>query len=90
MDDETWGVAEAKAHFSEVLEKAEREGPQHITKHGRRRFVVVSETDWNNRQRPRKSLVDVLLDPKIRGLLSDEEMKVFERDRGPGRPPPEF
>src|SRR5437762_2343974 len=37
-----WTVAEAKAKFSEVLERAEKEGPQRITKHGRETAVALS------------------------------------------------
>ena len=90
MADDSWGVAEAKAKFSELLEKAERDGPQHITKHGRKRFVVLSEADWLKERKPRKTTAEVLLNPKYRGLLTDEEMKLFERAPDPGRPAPEF
>ena len=35
MADGTWSAAEAKAKFSEVIEKARTEGPQHVTRHGK-------------------------------------------------------
>ena len=31
----TWQIQHAKAQFSEVIEKAQSEGPQFITRHGR-------------------------------------------------------
>jgi Antitoxin Phd_YefM, type II toxin-antitoxin system len=35
MSTQMWTVAEAKAKFSELIDKAKSEGPQRITKHGR-------------------------------------------------------
>jgi len=37
----SWTVAEAKAKFSEVIDRAELRGPQVITKHGRTAVVIV-------------------------------------------------
>jgi len=37
----TWQVQEAKARFSELLEKALAEGPQTITRHGKEVAVVL-------------------------------------------------
>ena len=42
MSAQTWTVAEAKAKFSELIDKAKSEGPQKITKHGRTTAVVVA------------------------------------------------
>ncbi len=38
----TWQVNEAKSRFSELLERAQREGPQTITRHGRPVARVVA------------------------------------------------
>jgi len=38
MSTQTWTVAEAKAKFSELIDKAKSEGPRKITKHGRITF----------------------------------------------------
>ncbi|MEA2582138.1 MAG: Antitoxin Phd YefM, type toxin-antitoxin system, partial [Thermomicrobiales bacterium] len=38
----TWAVAEAKARLSEVIARAAEDGPQAITRNGRRVAVVVS------------------------------------------------
>jgi antitoxin Phd len=38
-----WGVAEAKARFSAVLDKAETEGPQLVTRRKREFYVVTKE-----------------------------------------------
>jgi prevent-host-death family protein len=42
MSTQTWTVAEAKAKFSELIDKAKSEGPRKITKHGRITAVVVA------------------------------------------------
>jgi prevent-host-death family protein len=39
----TWGVAEAKAHFSAVLDKAETEGPQLVTRRKREFYVLTKD-----------------------------------------------
>ena len=49
-----WTVAEAKARLSEVLRRAEDEGPQRIGT--RRAFVVVPARVWDERTEPRPSL----------------------------------
>ena len=88
MADGSWSVADAKARFSEVVEKAKTEGPQIVTKNGKDAVVIVSVDDWERRSAPRKSLADALMSG--RGLLTEEEHKLFEREPDFGRPPPEF
>lgn len=41
-----WPVQDAKAHFSEVIERARQEGPQTITRHGTERAVLLSIEDY--------------------------------------------
>lgn len=41
-----WQVQEAKAHLSEVIDRACTEGPQTITRHGRERAVLLSVEDY--------------------------------------------
>ena len=41
----TWTLTDAKAHLSEVVEGAFNDGPQGITRHGRKAVVVAVE-DW--------------------------------------------
>ncbi|MGQ0711782.1 MAG: type II toxin-antitoxin system prevent-host-death family antitoxin [Rhodoferax sp.] len=40
--DTTWQVQEAKNRFSEMIERAQTEGPQTITRHGRAVAKVVA------------------------------------------------
>ena len=64
-----WTVAEAKAKFSELLERAEKEGPQRITKHGRETAVVVSAEEWAKKvePKPKESLAEFLAKSPLRG-----------------------
>jgi prevent-host-death family protein len=47
MADGSWSLADAKAKLSEVVDRAMREGPQRITRHGRPAVVVVTEDEWS-------------------------------------------
>jgi prevent-host-death family protein len=44
----TWAVAEAKAKFSEVLDRAETAGPQVVTRR-KREFVVMTREESDRR-----------------------------------------
>ncbi len=84
-----WSVAEAKAKFSEVIARAGSDGPQYIGKRGKPAAVLVSVEEWE-RLRPRRSLIDALLDPANRVLNRDEVDTLFVRDDRPDRPSPDF
>jgi len=86
MADGTWSAAEAKAKFSEVIERARTDGPQHITRHGKAAVVMVSAAEWAKRaSRPAKSFVEALLAPAARVLADDELEQLFARDPEVGR-----
>lgn len=55
-----WPLAEAKNRFSELFEKALREGPQRVTRRGRDEVVVMAAESFERLQRPRRSFVDFL------------------------------
>jgi len=63
----SWSVAEAKAHFSDVIERARSEGPQEIARRGRRAAVVVSAEEWDRKVRRKGSLVEFLAASPLRG-----------------------
>jgi prevent-host-death family protein len=63
----TWTVAEAKAKFSELLEKAKSEGPQKITKHGRTTAVIVAAEQWEKKRKRKGSLAEFFLSSPLRG-----------------------
>ena len=43
--EDIWQVQEAKARFGEVIDRALREGPQTVTRHGKAVVKVVAITD---------------------------------------------
>ncbi len=61
-----WTVADAKAKFSELLEKA-RTGPQTITRHGRPAAVVVSPAEWEHKKMRSGTLADFFAQSPLRG-----------------------
>lgn len=63
----TWTVAEAKAKFSSLLEKARSEGPQKITKHGRTAAVVVAAEQWEEKSERKGSLAEFFASSPLRG-----------------------
>ncbi len=89
MPDGTWSLAEAK--LEDVVEKARSEGPQHLTVDGQDAVVVVSAEDYERLRKdaaaPKRTLTDILFDPRIRGIFTDEEADAFfARDKDVGRP----
>jgi prevent-host-death family protein len=67
MSTRTWTVAEAKAKFSEVLEKAKSEGPQKISKHGHTTAVVVAAVEWERKTERKGTLAEFLMSSPLRG-----------------------
>ena len=63
----SWTVAEAKAKFSEVLEKARSDGPQAITRHGRAAAVVVAAEEWERKTKRNGNLAEFFAASPLRG-----------------------
>ena len=67
-----WQLQDAKNRFSEVVNEAEREGPQIVTRRGAKTAVVLSYKDYRKLSARGRgaSLIDALLSaPKVRGGL---------------------
>jgi antitoxin Phd len=43
---DSWKLQDAKARFSEVVDRALREGPQIVTRHGEKAVVVMAYRDF--------------------------------------------
>ncbi|HZS83802.1 MAG TPA: type II toxin-antitoxin system Phd/YefM family antitoxin [Stellaceae bacterium] len=67
MDADTWTVAEAKAKFSEVIERARSGGPQTITKNGRRAAVVVAAEERERKTKRAGNLAEFFAASPLRG-----------------------
>ena len=65
--DGDWTVAKAKAHLSEVVNRAMLEGPQTITRNGRKAVVVVSAQEWEKKTKRKGSLVEFFANSPLRG-----------------------
>ena len=76
---DTWKVAEAKAKLSKLLERSRSEGPQQITRNGKRIAVVVAAEEWDRRTARRGSLVEFLDSSPLRGSGLE-----LERTKGKG------
>ena len=66
---DSWTVAQAKARLSEVIEKARRQGPQSITRNGKKAVVVVDAADWERAQKRKRegNFADFLMNSPLRG-----------------------
>lgn len=83
MSDGTWSVAEAKAKFSEVIDRARREGPQTVTRNGRSAVVVVSAEEWERKTKRQGTLADFFAASPLRGSELDiERLKDGPRESG--------
>jgi prevent-host-death family protein len=73
-----WTVADAKAKLSEVLARAESDGPQTITRNGRKAAVVVAAEEWEKKTKRKGNLAEFFAASPLR----DAGLK---RKRIPGR-----
>lgn len=67
METDIWTVAEAKAKLSEVIEHAQKEGPQTITRNGRRAVVVVDADEWERKTKRTGNLAEFFAASPLRG-----------------------
>jgi prevent-host-death family protein len=61
-----WTVAQAKAKFSEVIDKARSLGPQTITRNGRKAAVVVAADEWERKARRKGTLAEFFASSPLR------------------------
>jgi antitoxin Phd len=63
----TWPVQDAKARFSELLDRCLTDGPQIVTKRGTQTAVLIPVGEWHRLQAAaRSSLKDLLLAKEAR------------------------
>ena len=66
MSTHAWTVAEAKAKFSEVIDRATSDGPQTITRNGRTAVVVVAADEWERKTRRKGNLAEFFASSPLR------------------------
>ena len=76
-----WQLQEAKARLSEVIKKAQAEGPQHISVRGTPSVVVLSEAEYEQLVGGHGSLVEFMRRSPLHGQDDIE----FDRDESPTR-----
>ena len=67
MGSQNWTVAEAKAKFSEVIQRAMSEGPQTITRKGRTAAVLVGAEEWQRKTKRVGNLAEFFAASPLRG-----------------------
>ncbi|HMD74895.1 MAG TPA: type II toxin-antitoxin system Phd/YefM family antitoxin [Steroidobacteraceae bacterium] len=72
----SWAVVDAKARFSELIDRAMSNGPQVITRNGQKAVVVVAADEWERKCRRIGNLAEFFAASPLRN--SD---LVLERDK---------
>lgn len=75
-----WQLQAAKQHFSELVERARRDGPQVVTKHGKEAVVVVSVEEYRRLRGGGPSLVEFIRSAPDFGALELERAQDRGRD----------
>ncbi len=79
----SWAVAEAKARLNEVIDRARSEGPQILTRRGRKTAVVVSLEEWERKTQRLGSLADFFAaSPLVGSGITIERTKDGPRELG--------
>jgi antitoxin Phd len=76
----TWQLQEAKNKFSQLVEKAQHEGPQFVTKHGKESVVVLSVEAYKKIVKPNSNLFQFIQTSPL-----SETKITIERDKSLGR-----
>lgn len=72
---DTWQLQDAKNRFSEVVERAQNQGPQFVTKRGVEAVVILSHDDFRKLVKPKKRLSDLLGKSPLVGVELDLERR---------------
>lgn len=68
----TWQLQEAKARLSEVIQSAQTEGPQIITRRGEKTAVVLNMEDWQRMEEWRRINPPASIQPPQKRLTNAE------------------
>ena len=77
----TWKIKDARANFSELVDRALSDGPQVVTRNGKTAVVVISAAEWERRNRRRGDLVEFFASSPLREEgLTIERVIDYPRD----------
>lgn len=62
----TWPIKDARANFSVLVDKAVSEGPQLVTRNGKKIVVVVAAEEWEARRVRQDDLVEFFAKSPLR------------------------
>ena len=63
-----WQIQEAKARFSELVERALKEGPQTVTRHGKAVAVLIPSDEYQRLRTGGKTLKALLAAAPLQGV----------------------
>ena len=66
-----WQLQEAKNRFSNLVERAQHEGPQIVTKHGEKAVVILSVDDYRKMNRQKTTLLEFIQKSPLKGINID-------------------
>jgi prevent-host-death family protein len=76
----TWNFQDARSQFSRVVENALKNGPQYVTRRGKKTVVIVSARDYDTLTSQRPNFKEFLLGcPKIDEPLTTERKKDYPK-----------
>ena len=73
MNNDVWQLQDAKNRFSEVVNKALKDGPQTVTRHGEEIVVILSKAEYNRLLKSQTSLLDFFRQSPLVGIDLDLE-----------------
>jgi prevent-host-death family protein len=76
MEDKTWQLQDAKNRFSELVNKALKDGPQTVTRRGEEVVVILSKGEYEKIKRTQTGLLEFFRRSPLVGVELD-----LERDR---------
>jgi prevent-host-death family protein len=75
----SWTIAEAKAKLSEVIDPAQSDGPQIITRRGHAAVVVVAAEEWERKTKRSGNLAEFFATSPLR----DSDLEVTRSNELP-------
>jgi antitoxin Phd len=63
----SWQLQEAKSKFSQVVNRALKEGPQIVTRHGQEVVVVLSMEEYRKLAEQKPTLLELLINSPFAG-----------------------
>ncbi|MGB3633405.1 MAG: type II toxin-antitoxin system Phd/YefM family antitoxin [Rubrobacteraceae bacterium] len=76
----SWQLQEAKQKFSELVRKAQEDGPQTVTRHGEEVVVVVPAGEYKRLTRDKPDFKEFLMNGPDLSVLDLERPREFPRE----------